>query len=663
MPPVRESLAVSGSSGQIPAGATVGGRFRIDGLLAQDTVSQTYRATDGTHRSAAAVRVIPMRVLGASAAQLETDVENASALVHKNLVEVLTVGREADFFFLATELLDGQTLREFIDGKKREGRTVSFRGACNLVTHIANGLERAASTMPHGGLTPAAVWVNKAGRVKVADLGLARTLPALARRGVPNGGPEHAYLAPELLAGGQPSLPADAYALGVILFEVLTGRLPSPPLRIAGSGTDAPAGIDGLIAKALARDPGSRFHSAMELRQALANLQAGVSSGISSVGPAPAAPAARPAATFAAQRQSPPQVQAAQAQADTAWSQAHARAEAQAQAQAAAEAQQQAAAAAQAQQQAAAAAAAQAQAAQQQQDAAASNGGRSTFGRSFNLAEVAGGAIDDAQERWLIQKDRLDFGPFSLAQIRAQIQRGEIIGEHMIVDSDTGARKKVKDFAPLRDFARHSERQIEQNRRAHAEIKHERSEKAKRALTVTIASVLLLAIFAGGGWYVLTRKAADKTTLAERSEDAEIDAFLKDVKLSFQKASTVKHGGGHRGGGSVAGDGDFSNDANFGDASKHSTGGDELLDDQVIEEVMMKHYRGLVPCLMQERHKNPGVTEMSVDFVVRGTGKVSAVKVNNQKGGSFANCVLGRMPTFPKYNGNKTIASWSMSMK
>src|SRR3954453_4384363 len=289
MPPVRESLAVSGSSGQIPAGATVGGRFRIDGLLSQDAVSQTYRATDVSHRNAASVRVIPMRVLGASAAQLETDVENASALVHKNLVEVLTVGREADFFYIATELLDGQTLREFSDGKRREGRTVSFRGACNLMTHIANGLERAASSMPHGGLNPATVWVNKAGRVKVADLGLARTLPALARRGMPSGGPEHAYLAPELLAGGQPTLASDSYALGVILFEVLTGRLPSAPLRIAGNGTDAPAGIDGFIAKALSRDPGARFHSPMELRQALSNLQSGVPSGVSAVGPAPTA--------------------------------------------------------------------------------------------------------------------------------------------------------------------------------------------------------------------------------------------------------------------------------------------------------------------------------------------------------------------------------------
>ena len=164
MPPARESLAVPSAPGQIPAGATVGGRFRIDALVQQDTVSQTYRAVDLGNRTAASVRIIPLRMLGDSTEQLETDIEKASALVHKNLIEVLNLGREADFFYIATEALDGQTLRDFVDVRRREGRTVSFKGACNLITHIANGLERAASFLAHGGLNPAAIWVNKAGR-------------------------------------------------------------------------------------------------------------------------------------------------------------------------------------------------------------------------------------------------------------------------------------------------------------------------------------------------------------------------------------------------------------------------------------------------------------------------------------------------------------------
>ncbi len=197
MAPGRDSLAVSAQQGQFQPGRTAAARCRRRRAFppgrghGQDAVSQTYRATDANRRGPAAVRIIPMRALGTAAAQLVTDVENASALVHKNLIEVLSAGREADSFFIATELLDGQTLREFIDGKRSEGRNVSFKGACNLITHVANGLERAAGFMPHGGLNPAAIWVNKAGRVKVGELGLGRTVPALARRGAPDGAPDH----------------------------------------------------------------------------------------------------------------------------------------------------------------------------------------------------------------------------------------------------------------------------------------------------------------------------------------------------------------------------------------------------------------------------------------------------------------------------------------
>src|SRR6185312_4594696 len=263
----RDSLAVSAPPGQFQPGAVVGSRFRLDALLSQDSVSQTFRATDANRRGAAAVRIIALRTLGPAAAQLVTDVENASALVHKNLVEVLTAGREGDYFFIATELSAGQTLREFIDNKRREGRNVSFKGACNLITHVANGLERAAGFMPHGGLNPAAIWVNKAGRVKVGELGLGRTVPALARRGAPDGAPDHLYVAPEVLSGAPASSASDVYSMAMLLYEVLTGHLPTNPFVPASQAVpEVPPVVDAILGKAFAATPEHRFATPMELR-------------------------------------------------------------------------------------------------------------------------------------------------------------------------------------------------------------------------------------------------------------------------------------------------------------------------------------------------------------------------------------------------------------
>ena len=616
----------------------IGGRFRIEEPLSQDSVGRVYRAVDTSQGAPAAVRVISLRLLGANARALEIDVERASAIVHKNLVTVLMIGREADFYFIATELMDGQSLREFMDGKRADGRGVSFKGACNLLSHIANGLEKAQDLMAHGGLNPASVWVNKAGRVKVADLGLTRTLPALGRRGAPPGSPDHLYLAPEIIAGAAPSSAADVFSLGVMLYEVLAGRAPSGTLTpVSQIAPDVPPGIDAIIERALHRSPQARWASPTEMKKAMAALLAASTEAAASAASAErdlaaVSSSAIPVAGLGGGDTASPVRGTGSNGVDPYGGPSLPSATAP----------------------------------QSGAPVAIGEGGRLTLGTPFNVMEAAGAVGDESQERWLVQKDKLDFGPFSLAQIRAQIERGDILGEHLIVDSDSGERKKVKEFPGLGEFTKSAERRREQARRARAEQAHESVEKKKSMATFFIVGLAVLGVLGGIGLYVLSRKASDGGKLASREEEAEVDAFLKDVKINFASAHVAKKGDKaavrHIASGAGS-DSEFNNDVTLGDVNKGG-GGDETLDDGVIQKVMMGNYRSLVPCIMQERHKTPGLSDISLDFVVRGTGKVSALKANGQHG-PFASCLLARMQSFgfPKFNGTKTIASWSMSMR
>ena len=102
---------------------------------------------------------------------------------------------------------------------------------------------------------------------------------------------------------------------------------------------------------------------------------------------------------------------------------------------------------------------------------------------------------------------------------------------------------------------------------------------------------------------------------------------------------------------------------NLGDAS--GEGGDETLDQTVVQSVMKQNFKVLVGCILEERRRNPGLHNVDMDFIIKGTGNVSGVKVNGQTESAFAHCMLGKMQTvsFPHFNGAKTHASFSLSMK
>jgi hypothetical protein len=564
-------------AGRHPAGTLLGGRFRIKEFRKRDEDIELYRASDAQSGADVALRVVPFSP--PALAILERDLARAQRLPpHRNLAAVVGVVREGPSLLVAYEWQDGHTLRDLLDAHARKGQTLDPGHAHTLLGHTVAGLSHAHGQLIHGGINPESIWLTSSGRVRISDLGLSGALPAFARRGGPRGTPGGIYFAPELAQGAQPTPAADVYSLGAILFELLTGRPPVPPLQPPSRlRPSVPAALDGVVGRALMPTPLTRFTTPEAFLQSL---------GVAVGAPALAAPPVGAPATAA---DTNPNVAA----------------------------------------------------------------------RSFDVAAAAG--LSQGEARWLVQKQKLDYGPFSLDQVKQQISEGQFRADDLIVEMDTGARQKILDHPQLGDFARQAERRLEQVRRARAEQATQTVERTKHRATWVIISAAVVVLGGGLTFFLLNREAASESELASRAGEGDIDAFLKGVKVEFpgSKRPVVR-----RASRTADSKGDpFSAATNLGDVSQG--GADEILPDRTIQTVMMGNYRKLVPCLMDEKRRSPGLREMDLEFIVAGSGKVQAVKVNGQRQGPFPGCVLARMQSFnfPKYNGSRTIASWSMSLR
>jgi hypothetical protein len=285
---------------------------------------------------------------------------------------------------------------------------------------------------------------------------------------------------------------------------------------------------------------------------------------------------------------------------------------------------------------------------------------RLTLGKSFSVSDAV--RISEEYERWLVQKDNLDFGPFSLAQVMAQMEKGIFGGDHFIVDADSGDRQKIREHPQLAEFTRVVERKLEAQRRSRAEQVHEHTERRKGRWTIAIIGIAVLAVGGGMTFYLMNRKAAEKDVLASRVSEADVDKFLRNVKVEFAQPKQAGGGARRRSSGGGAGPTgraeDFSNLMDYGDVSKD--GGDAVLDDGTVDRIMRSNYRRIVPCVM-----HAGVRTVELDFVIQPVGRVKAVQVNGQRGTAMASCIMSQMQSFgwPQYRGKNTIASWSMSFR
>lgn len=245
-------------------------------------------ATVFTARRIADGQIVALKVLREQYAgdaefveRFQREAKSVSELVHPHMVHVYDSGRDGDVHFIAMEYVDGENLKDLI---RRQGQLPAER-AVQIAVEVCEALEFAHTHgIIHRDIKPQNILLTRDGQVKVTDFGIARAMSSvtITQTGTVLGSVQ--YLSPEQARGAAVGRSSDLYALGVVLYEMVTGRLPfdgESPIAIALAHVHQdpprpreivptlPVRIEGIVSRALVKSPGRRYRSAEEMRRDL----------------------------------------------------------------------------------------------------------------------------------------------------------------------------------------------------------------------------------------------------------------------------------------------------------------------------------------------------------------------------------------------------------
>jgi serine/threonine protein kinase/Tol biopolymer transport system component len=282
----------------VPSGTQLG-RYEIRSILGSGGMGQVYLAQDLQLRRLVALKLLPPEFTRDEdrIRRFKQEAFAASALNHPNIFTIFEIGQKDEIHFIATEYIEGLSLRQIISKE-----SVGIEQALDWGTQIASALAAAhAAGIIHRDIKPDNIMVRRDGFVKVLDFGLAKLGEYTSRTSDPEAATLQVvqtdpgkimgtanYMSPEQTRGLQLDERTDIWSLGVILYELVTGRLPfhglsasdvvasiltTEPVPLQRFSANVPPELQRIVRKALQKDPDERYHLAKEIAIDLKNLR------------------------------------------------------------------------------------------------------------------------------------------------------------------------------------------------------------------------------------------------------------------------------------------------------------------------------------------------------------------------------------------------------